>query len=70
VSNVEYSRREVNRMTRAPLTDVNECSVDNGGCQHACDNSMGSFQCICPPGYRLAKDKRSCEGELSTNLVP
>ncbi|XP_013403153.1 macrophage receptor MARCO [Lingula anatina] len=40
--------------------DINECSKDNGGCQHSCENSIGSFACSCRAGYELAQNKRKC----------
>ena len=31
--------------------DVNECSNENGGCQHDCYNTIGSYMCSCHDGY-------------------
>eukprot|EP00050_Salpingoeca_kvevrii_P022311 m.124425 g.124425 ORF g.124425 m.124425 type:complete len:2539 (-) comp9672_c1_seq2:155-7771(-) len=33
--------------------DVPECSVDNGGCEHACIEQAGSFECECQDGFEL-----------------
>ncbi|XP_050570610.1 hemicentin-2 [Cygnus atratus] len=40
-------------------TDLNECRVPNQ-CQHECRNSEGSYRCVCPPGYRLLPDGKTC----------
>ncbi|XP_059084978.1 fibrillin-2-like [Tigriopus californicus] len=41
--------------------DVDECAIDNGGCKHKCENSQGSFQCICESGYQInPNDPRIC----------
>ncbi|XP_074652144.1 uncharacterized protein LOC141906735 isoform X2 [Tubulanus polymorphus] len=40
--------------------DINECSTNNGGCQHACINNRGSFKCACKPGYLLQSDGKTC----------
>ncbi|XP_013067334.2 tolloid-like protein 1 isoform X2 [Biomphalaria glabrata] len=42
-------------------TDKDECSVNNGGCQHICRNNIGSFVCDCPEGFTLNDDLRSCK---------
>jgi len=42
-------------------TNVDECLYENGGCQHYCVDTDGSFQCSCREGYFLAPDSRSCE---------
>lgn len=41
--------------------DVNECLVNNGGCEDTCINTQGSYQCGCPTGFRLAANRRDCE---------
>jgi len=53
---------------RAPYTsDKNECSVNNGGCEHRCENTQGSYRCECHPGYRLHPNKYDCVGEFHWN---
>ena len=49
-------------------SDVDECEVNNGGCDHKCTNTDGSFLCKCNKGYRLDADKRKCTGMLSCIL--
>lgn len=34
-------------------SDVDECATNNGGCQHDCTNTMGSYRCSCHNGYVL-----------------
>ena len=46
----------------SPFTDIDECEVDNGGCQHKCVNTDGSFQCQCKQGFQLLADNKNCEG--------
>jgi len=41
--------------------NVNECAVDDGGCEQLCMDTPGSFACQCVfPGTVLADDGRSC----------
>uniref|UniRef100_A0A8D2ZR19 Hemicentin-1 n=1 Tax=Scophthalmus maximus TaxID=52904 RepID=A0A8D2ZR19_SCOMX len=40
--------------------DVDECLLRKP-CQHECRNTIGSFQCRCPPGYQLLPNGRSCK---------
>uniref|UniRef100_A0A8C9YDI3 Growth arrest-specific 6 n=1 Tax=Sander lucioperca TaxID=283035 RepID=A0A8C9YDI3_SANLU len=35
--------------------DVDECSKRNGGCDHDCNNTMGSYRCSCHQGYMLVE---------------
>jgi len=52
-------------------TDVNECLESRaasctGNAQ--CINVLGSFECSCPPGYKLTTSQRSCQGSVSVCL--
>ena len=44
-------------------TDIDECAVNNGGCDHICTNVPGSFYCSCRSGYNLQSDRRTCRGK-------
>ncbi|XP_066112042.1 hemicentin-2 isoform X1 [Saccopteryx bilineata] len=41
-------------------TDLDECRTRNL-CQHACQNTEGSYQCLCPDGYRLLPSGKNCQ---------
>ena len=43
-------------------SDVDECLIDNGGCDQTCNNTDGSFECSCEEGLVLAADNLNCEG--------
>ncbi|KAM6184061.1 hemicentin-2 [Erethizon dorsatum] len=40
--------------------DLDECRV-RSLCQHACRNTEGSYQCLCPAGYRLLPSGKNCQ---------
>ncbi|CAM9592142.1 unnamed protein product [Lampetra fluviatilis] len=40
--------------------DVDECQ-NKEQCQHECRNSPGSYQCVCPGGYRVAPNGKTCQ---------
>ncbi|XP_069163060.1 hemicentin-1 isoform X2 [Procambarus clarkii] len=40
--------------------DVDECTLTDR-CQHHCHNTFGSYMCLCPPGYRLNPNQRTCD---------
>ena len=44
------------------VTDIDECSEDNGGCDQLCTNEQGSYTCSCALGYQLEPDNRTCLG--------
>ena len=51
-------------MTFSNILDVDECKEGNGGCDHTCTNTEGSFECTCNDGYvNNEKDKTKCEGK-------
>ena len=47
--------------------DVNECGMLNGGCQHQCKNTNGSYLCQCNSGFFLNGNGRTCSGKLKKN---
>lgn len=48
------------------LADVNECNKRNGGCDHECNNTMGSYHCSCRRGYMLV-ERKLCNGKRHTH---
>ncbi|CAI5763386.1 peptide, CUB and EGF-like domain-containing 2 isoform X1 [Podarcis lilfordi] len=49
------------RVKRRLLMDIDECQASNGGCDHFCRNTIGSFDCSCKKGYKLLTDEKSCQ---------
>lgn len=45
------------------FADINECLNKNGDCEHECINEIGSYRCVCKPGFTLRTDNRTCETE-------
>ncbi|RLV96991.1 hypothetical protein DV515_00012290 [Chloebia gouldiae] len=43
-------------------TDIDECSINRGGCKFGCINTPGSYQCTCPAGCKLHWNKKDCVG--------
>lgn len=44
------------------LTDINECTTDNGGCEQVCINTEGSHRCKCFEGYSYIEETGECVG--------
>lgn len=44
------------------ILDINECDKSNGGCDHKCNNTDGSFNCYCNNGFVLDSDNIGCSG--------
>ncbi|NWJ11706.1 SCUB3 protein, partial [Crypturellus undulatus] len=44
--------------------DVDECSINRGGCKFGCVNAPGSYQCTCPSGCKLHWNKKDCVGSV------
>ena len=51
------------------ITDINECTEGLSGCAHTCINTIGSYTCTCNPGYHLASDGQSCNGDSSYHSI-
>ena len=43
--------------------DIDECTNNNGGCEHECNNTEGSYECSCRGGFSLTEDGRGCDGK-------
>ncbi|KAK1790360.1 hypothetical protein P4O66_014256, partial [Electrophorus voltai] len=41
--------------------DIDECLENNGGCDHLCRNTVGSFECSCQKGHKLLTNERTCQ---------
>ena len=42
-------------------SDKDECVMNNGGCQHICKNTIGSYVCSCHSGFTLHENKHDCK---------
>ena len=47
--------------------EIDECSINNGGCEHNCTNTDGNFFCSCDFGY-IQDGMFNCLGELSYHI--
>ena len=50
------------------MTDIDECGLGIGKCQHICHNTAGSFYCSCNDGYTLESDGINCAGKLTLQM--
>lgn len=58
------------RLNLSP-SDKDECSKENGGCQHECVNTFGSYSCQCRSGFVLHENKHDCkEGTPAQTVLP
>lgn len=48
------------------------CLVDNGGCDHFCEEQGAGPKCTCADGYHLDRDQRTCRSTepLACGMVP
>ena len=52
------------------VSDINECSNGNGGCNHNCVNTAGSFHCECHPGFEFeSSEKKKCQGKIKKKKI-
>ncbi|PIO33299.1 hypothetical protein AB205_0007210 [Aquarana catesbeiana] len=52
------------------FSDKDECSKENGGCQHECINTIGSYVCQCRNGFVLHENKHDCkEGKSPKEIM-
>ncbi|XP_074593288.1 protein tolkin-like [Brevipalpus obovatus] len=51
------------------ISDKDECSVNNGGCQHICKNTIGSYKCACHSGFVLHENGHDCKEGSCTHQI-
>ena len=45
--------------------DIDECLVNNGGCEQVCTNAIGSYSCSCRDGFKVDdKNPEKCLGKF------
>lgn len=47
------------------IKELDECELQDHGCEHNCVNTLGGYLCSCFLGYELHSDKKSCESTLN-----
>lgn len=62
--------QSVMKCTLFGFSDIDECSINRGGCKYGCVNTLGSYECTCPPGYKLHWNRKDCIGTCTTTLTP
>uniref|UniRef100_A0A8C6QUZ8 Low-density lipoprotein receptor-related protein 2 n=1 Tax=Nannospalax galili TaxID=1026970 RepID=A0A8C6QUZ8_NANGA len=50
-----------NGTDESPLCNQDSCLHLNGGCTHNCIQGPFGAKCVCPSGYQLANDTKTCE---------
>lgn len=49
--------------------DIDECALNNANCSHLCLNTPGSAFCLCPDGFYLTDNWRTCQGIERLTLI-
>lgn len=51
------------------IKELDECELQDHGCEHNCVNTLGGYLCSCFLGYELHSDKKTCESECDAFLL-
>nr|XP_006823626.1 PREDICTED: fibropellin-1-like [Saccoglossus kowalevskii] len=61
-----YSEKTKTNELSIFIADINECLLENNGCEQGCENTIGSYRCICRHGYATAGRQCQDENECSS----
>ena len=50
-------------------SDINECLVNNGGCNYTCVNKPGTYECDCSIGFNFDDVLKTCTGKYYYTLL-
>lgn len=53
----------------SPLCNQDDCALNNGGCSDLCIQGPFGAECICPSGFQLLNDSKTCE-DINECLIP
>lgn len=59
-SDVFHMHKAMEHNSNDNCTDLNECAI-YGMCSQKCENTIGSYKCLCDAKYTLLDDKRTCK---------
>ena len=48
---------------------MNECDIENGGCQDVCNDIDGSFTCLCPNFIGFEAKGLICTGKGGSKII-
>lgn len=51
------------------ITDIDECAMNNGGCMHDCQNTIGSYVCLCRDGFTLHENGHDCKAGDCNHVI-
>lgn len=65
-----YSECDIRPTNGTQCVNVNECLVNNGGCDQTCRDAEGSYSCECNSGYILSQDLMKCDDDNECSRNP
>eukprot|EP00731_Ephydatia_muelleri_P014776 Em0008g496a len=69
-STIQQSKLNSMSITLHVSLDINECAVNNGGCNQTCVDTDVGYNCSCFSGFQLASDMKKCTPIVPSVAVP